>query len=175
MDYEENIAQLKLDLKQMKLFLKCSQEEQKYNPDESMMIKTLTIQIEEVESERDSAIRQKKSLDLDLLYMQDQKEQLCQETTKLENKYCEVEKENLSFTSIVQENEAELEDIMKKYKSSVAAVSSQQVILQNQSCAIIELEKEKIQLVEEVSELSTKLEIMENENLNCYKQKTLKI
>ena len=162
----------------MKLLLKCSQEEQKENPDESVnakMIKTLKNQIEEVESERDSAIRQNKSLDLDLLYMQDQKEQLCQEKTKLENKYCEVEKENLSFTSIVQENEAELEDIMKKYKSSVAAVSSQQVILQNQSCAKIDLEKEKIKLVEEVSELSTKLEILENENINCDKQKRFEI
>ena len=43
LDYEEIIAQLKLDLKQMKILLKCSQEEQKDNPDESnnaRMIKT---------------------------------------------------------------------------------------------------------------------------------------
>ena len=68
-----------------------------------------------------------------------------------------------------------MEVIKKKYKSSVAAISSQQVILQNQSCAIIELEKEKIELVEELRELSTKIEVLENENKNCSKQHRLKM
>ena len=62
---------------------------------------------------------------------------------------------------------------MRKYKSRVASVSAQQVILQNQSCAIIELEREKIQLVEDLSELSTKIEVLENENKICSKQQNL--
>ena len=64
---------------------------------------------------------------------------------------------------------------MKKYKSSVAAVSSQQVILQNQSCAIIELEKEKIRLNDEVVELSTKIDIFENETVNSSKIQRLEM
>ena len=44
LDYENIIALLKLDLKQMKLLLKCSHEEKKENPDESnnaRIVKTL--------------------------------------------------------------------------------------------------------------------------------------
>ena len=95
MDYEDIIAQLKLDLKQMKLFLKCSQEEHKDNPDESnnaRMIKKLKNQIEEVKSERDSAVRQNKTLDLDLWEMHDQMAQITPAKTKVENKYFEAAK-----------------------------------------------------------------------------------
>ena len=56
LNYEEIIAQLKLDLKQMKLFLKCSQKEHKENPDKSInasrMIKTLKTQIEDLKQQR---------------------------------------------------------------------------------------------------------------------------
>ena len=128
-----------------------------------------------MESERDSAVRQNKTLDLDLWEMHDQMAQITPAKTKVENKYFEVAKENSPLSSIIQENEEELENIMKKYKSTLAAVSSQQVILQNQSCAIIDLEKEKIKLVEEVGELCMKIEILENENLNSSKINRLEI
>ena len=162
----------------MNISLKCSQEEQKENPDESnnaWIIKTLKNQLEELESERDSAERQKKTLDLDLLEIHDQMAQITQAKTKVENKYFEAAKENLSLASIIQENEEELENIMKKYKSSVAAVSSQQVILKNHSCAIIELEKKKIKLFEDLGELCMTIEILENENLNSSKIHRLEI
>ena len=128
-----------------------------------------------MESERDSAVRQNKTLDLDLWEMHDQMAQITPAKTKVENKYFEVAKENSPLSSIIQENEEELENIMKKYKSTLAAVSSQQVILQNQSCAIIDLEKEKIKLVEEVGELCMTNEILENENLNSSKIHRLEI
>ena len=128
-----------------------------------------------MESERDSAVRQNKTLDLDLWEMHDQMAQITPAKTKVENKYFEVAKENSPLSSIIQENEEELENIMKKYKSTLAAVSSQQVILQNQSCAIIDLEKEKIKLVEEVGELCMTNEILENENLNSSKINRLEI
>ena len=178
LDYEDIILQLKLDLKQMKTLLKCSQEEHKDTQDDSKntrIIKMLKHQIEDIESERNTAIRQKKNIELDLIDLQDHIDQLSEAKTKIEKKYLDSAKEIVALATTYKENEDELEDIMRKYKTSVAAVSSQQVIMQNQSSAIIELEKEKIKLVESVTELSKNIEALEEDSKNCGKQKALEV
>ena len=178
LDYEGIILQLQIDLKQMKSLVKSTQDENKDHNEElknTKMIKMLKNQIEDLEGEKNSLVRQKKNLELDLLEVQDNLDEVSEAKTKLEHKYMETAKENVALATTIKENEDELEDIMKKYKTSVAAVSSQQVILQNQSCAIIDLEKEKMQLTETVNELTKNIDNLEDENINGNKYKTFEI
>ena len=59
------------------------------------------------------------------------------------------------------ENEEDLQDVMRKYKASVAAVSTDQITIQDQASTISELKVERNKLQEHLAELSTKVEALQ--------------
>ena len=69
-------------------------------------------------------------------------------------------REKAELSSQVMENEEDLQDVMRKYKASVAAVSTDQITIQDQASTIAELEDERNKLKEYLAELSTKVEAL---------------
>ena len=64
---------------------------------------------------------------------------------------------------------------MKKYKASVAAVSTDQITIQDQAGTIAELENERNKLREQLAELATKVESLEGENVTTTQHKRLEL
>ena len=126
-------------------------------------------QIEEVESERNSAIKAKKNLEEELFELQYQLDKNTQTKISIDEKYVETSRENASLATMVKDNEEELEEIMKKYIASVSALSSHQMTLEAQSETIEIYEDEKIKLKKEIENLHKQL-YLECEPLNQSKQ-----
>jgi hypothetical protein len=62
---------------------------------------------------------------------------------------------------------------MRKYKASVAAVSTDQITIQDQQASIQELEDERNRLREQLAELSSRLSCMEGDNVSTAQHKRL--
>ena len=80
---------------------------------------------------------------------------------ELEEKYRRALKENSSLSDQVLENEEEMQEIMKKYKSSVASITTDQITLQTQAMTIIEYEQDIVDLKETNTNLVDKIEKIE--------------
>ena len=164
LDYEEIIQQLRLDLKQTKALLKDCQSERSPETGNAKIIKQLKSQLEEAESEKSASIRQRKSHELDLLDLQEQMEDIIEGRRNVEKKYEEANKENVLLANQLRENEEELEEILTKYKSSIAALTAHQNSLQNQATIIAELENENINLTDKMETLQRKCSQMQEDS-----------
>ena len=67
------------------------------------------------------------------------------------------------------------QDVMRKYKASVAAVSTDQITIQDQAATIQELENERNKLREQYAEISQRLEHMDGENVSTAQHKRLEL
>ena len=75
----------------------------------------------------------------------------------------EANKENVLLANQLKENEEELEEILKKYKSSIAALTAHQTSLQSQATIIAELENENINLTDKMERLQRKCSQMQED------------
>ena len=94
----------------------------------------------------------------------------------------EVDEKNLRLTrekadlqSSLNENEEELQEVMRRYKACVAAVSTDQITIQDQSLTIQSLECERNKLREQYAELSQRLDHLEGENVSTVQHKRLEL
>ena len=71
--------------------------------------------------------------------------------------------------------ERPFQDVMRKYKASVAAVSTDQITIQDQAATIQELENERNKLREQYAEISQRLDHMEGENVSTAQHKRLEL
>ena len=171
-EYEAKIEKLELDLKRSKIILKDAQTRLVLGNDHfgnRKLISQMKNQIEDVENERNSAMKAKKNLEEEMFELQDQLDEITQMKVVTDKKYVETSTENVSLATMVKDNEEELEEIMRKYKASVSALSSQQMTLEAQSETIEIYEDEKIKLKKEIENLHKQL-YLECEPLNQSKQ-----
>ena len=89
-----------------------------------------------------------------------------------DEKSFETSRENVTLDALVNDNEEELEEIVRKYKASFLALSSHQIILQVQSETIENYEDEKNRMIGGIEKLRQQIDL-ECEPLNCSKQKIL--
>merc|ERR1719189_590453 len=75
-------------------------------------------------------------------------------------------REKADLSSQLEENEEEMHDIMRKYKASVAQVTTDQITIQDQASNIHQLEDEKQKLKEQLAELSQKVDFMDVETVS---------
>merc|ERR1711963_679521 len=73
-------------------------------------------------------------------------------------------REKADLSSQLEENEEELQEVMKKYKASVSQLSVDQIIIQESSNKVSDLEDERNRLKEQVAELTTRISSLEGEN-----------
>merc|ERR1712025_972808 len=66
-------------------------------------------------------------------------------------------------------------DIMRKYKASVAQVTTDQITIQDQASSIQQLEDDKAKLKEQLAELLQKIDCMDVDNMSNLTQKRLEM
>ena len=175
---DEMINKLKADLRKRGILLKDAQnlvDKLQQENSKKLMVKQLKNQIEDLEYENIAAVRGRKNAELELEEMKLQLEDITKTKVKLEDKYFATIRENASLSTQILENEEELQEMLKKYKSSVAAISTDQITLQDQAMTIIELENENDKLEERVSELSIKIVQLEEDTANVSQHKGLQL
>ena len=86
-------------------------------------------------------------------------------------------REKASLASQLQDNEEELQDLLRKYKASMASASSDQITIQDQAATIQDLELERNKLKDQYAEISKRLDEMgkEGTNTNAAQQQKLEI
>ena len=94
----------------------------------------------------------------------------------------ETEERNLRLTreradlqSSLTENEEELQEVMRRYKACVGAVSTDQITIQDQSLTIQTLECEWNKLREQYAELCQRLDHLEGENVSTVQHKRVEL
>ncbi|KAK9892323.1 hypothetical protein WA026_019778 [Henosepilachna vigintioctopunctata] len=155
------IRRLKNDLRKTKALLRDCQMQldmQKADMPGKNVIRQLKNQLEDTECARALAVKSKQSLESELAETQ----LLLEESTRLRREAEErsnlLSREKSELQSQLEENEEELAEVFKKYKAAVQQMSLDQVALQEQVSLVSELEVERNQLKEQLTELTSKLE-----------------
>ena len=84
-------------------------------------------------------------------------------------------REKSDFSTQLEDNEEELQEVMKKYKASVSQLSVDQITIQEQSHNIADLEDERNRLKEQLAELNQKVESLEGDSLTNAHQQRLEL
>merc|ERR1712045_604512 len=84
-------------------------------------------------------------------------------------------REKADLSSQLEENEEEMHDIMRKYKASVAQVTTDQITIQDQSSSIQQLEDDKTKLKEQLAELLQKVDCMDVDTVSNLTMKRLEM
>ena len=173
LDYEDCMDQLKLELKQSKALLRDAQINNALDAGSEKIIKQLKSQLDEAELEKSASLRKKKNIEMDILDLQENIADLHVEKKEIEAKYENSLRENHLLNHQLKDNEEELENILSKYKSSIATLTDHQSSLQNQAVIIAELENENINLYDKIEALQKKIkDIEEDGNQNVVDKKS---
>lgn len=175
---EEQLAKLRKDLKRTKALLRDAQlmiEKSHNEGSNKVMIRQLKNQLEDAEFTRTAAMKSKQNAELELADVQQQLDDMIRAKNDLEDRHLKLSREKAEYAGQLQENEEDLTEVMKKYKASVNAVTTDQITIQDQAANIAELEAERNKLRETVAELSIKVESMEGENVTTTQHKRLEL
>jgi len=175
---EEQVAKLKKDLKRTKALLRDAQlivEKSQNEGTNKVIMRQLKNQLEDAEFARTAAMKAKQNSELELADVQQQLDDVSRAKSDIEDKNLRLSRERADLQTNLQENEEELQDVMRKYKASVAAVSTDQITIQDQAATIQELENERNKLREQYAEISQRLDHMEGENVSTAQHKRLEL
>merc|ERR1719357_2450066 len=143
---EEQVAKLKKDLKRTKALLKDAQlivEKTQNEGTNKVIMRQLKNQLEDAEFARTAAMKAKQNCELELADVHQQLDDVSRAKSEIDDKNLRLSREKADLLTNLQENEEELQDVMRKYKASVAAVSTDQITIQDQAATIQELENER--------------------------------
>merc|ERR1711892_839682 len=175
---EDQIAKLKRDLKRTKALLRDAQlmiEKAQNEGTNKVLVRQLKNQLEDAEFARTAAMKGRQNAELELADVQIQLEDVSRSKSDLEDKHLRMAREKADVASQLQENEEELHDIMRKYKASVAAVSTDQITIQDQAGTIQELEEERNKLREQLAEMSQRVDCLDADNVSTVQHKRLEM
>merc|ERR1719357_1621837 len=175
---EEQVAKLKRDLKRTKALLKDAQmmiEKSQNEGTNKVIMRQLKNQLEDAEFARTAAMKARQNAELELADVQVQLEDCSRSKTELDEKNVRLGREKADLGSHLQEMEEELQDVMRKYKASVSAGTTDQITIQDQAATIQTLEAERNKLREQCAEISQRLDHMEGENVSTAQHKRLEL
>merc|ERR1719445_1503305 len=175
---EDQIAKLKRDLKRTKALLRDAQlmiEKAQNEGTNKVLVRQLKNQLEDAEFARTAAMKARQNAELELADTVVQLEDVSRAKSDLEEKHLRQGREKADLASQLQESEEELQDVMRKYKASVAAVSTDQITIQDQAGSIQELEEERNKLREQLAELSQRVESLDHDNVSSLAAKRLEM
>merc|ERR1719430_355756 len=131
---EDQIAKLKRDLKRTKALLRDAQlmiEKAQNEGTNKVLVRQLKNQLEDAEFARTAAMKARQNAELELADTVVQLEDVSRAKSDLEERHLRQGREKADLASQLQESEEELQDVMRKYKASVAAVSTDQITIQD--------------------------------------------
>ena len=181
---EDQISKLKRDLRRTKALLRDAQlmiEKAQNEGTNKVLVRQLKNQLEDAEFARTAAMKARQNAELELADTVVQLEDVSRAKSDLEEKHLRQGREKADLASQLQESEEELQDVMRKYKASVAAVSTDQITIQDQAGSIQvikqeyfshtlvffqELEEERNKLREQLAELSQRVESLDHDNVS---------
>ena len=106
-------------------------------------------------------MKAKHSKELELSDLQSQLDDMSRNRKLADDRCAKLGREKSDLTAQLQENEDELAEVIRKYKSSVSTISQDQITIQNQASQIQELEMESKKLKEQLGEITRRLEEMD--------------
>ena len=130
---EELIMKLKRDLKRTKALLRDAQVFMEKNQNEGtskIIVRQLKNQVEDAEMARASAMKAKQNSELELADVQIQLDDVMRSKHEVEERNLRLTREKADLQGCLNENEEELQEVMKKYKACVAAFSTDQITIQ---------------------------------------------
>ena len=136
---EDQIAKLKRDLRRTKALLRDAQlmiEKAQNEGTNKVLVRQLKNQLEDAEFARTAAMKARQNSELELADTVVQLEDVSRAKSDLEERHLRQGRERADLASQLQESEEELHDVMRKYKASVAAVSTDQITIQDQAGSI---------------------------------------
>merc|ERR1712079_91444 len=175
---EDLIARLKRDLKRTKALLRDAQlmlEKAQNEGSNKVLIRQLKNQLEDAEFARTAALKGKQNSELELADVQQQLDDIIRTKGNLEEKHLRLAREKADLSSQLEENEEEMHDIMRKYKATVAQVTTDQITIQDQSSSIQQLEDDKTKLKEQLAELLQKVDCMDVDTVSNLTMKRLEM
>lgn len=175
---EDQIAKLKRDLRRTKALLRDAQlmiEKAQNEGTNKVLVRQLKNQLEDAEFARTAAMKARQNSELELADTVVQLEDVSRAKSDLEERHLRQGRERADLASQLQESEEELHDVMRKYKASVAAVSTDQITIQDQAGSIQELEEERNKLREQLAEMSQRVESLDQDNVSSLAAKRLEM
>ncbi|XP_058804263.1 unconventional myosin-XVIIIa isoform X2 [Phymastichus coffea] len=160
----ETTQRLKRDLKRTRALLRDAQtmlERSKGDSTGKAALRHLKNQLEDAECARAVAVKAKQVLEQDLSETQAALEEASRQRSEAEDRANAANRERSELLSQLEENEEELAEVLKKYRATVQQVSAEQAHLQEAQVQIAALEAEKASLKEQVTELSQRIESVE--------------
>ncbi|XP_076176790.1 unconventional myosin-XVIIIa isoform X3 [Ptiloglossa arizonensis] len=160
----ETMHRLKRDLKRTKALLRDAQtmlERSKGESTGKAALRQLKNQLEDAECARAVAIKAKQALEQELNEIQASLEEALRQRSEAEERANVANRERTELLSQLEENEEELAEVLKKYRAAVQQVSAEQGQLQEAQVQIMVLETEKNLLEDQLSELTQRLESVE--------------
>ncbi|XP_055598011.1 myosin-8 isoform X10 [Uranotaenia lowii] len=163
---EEAASQkLKRDLRKYKALLRDAQsqlERAKTDSAGKALIRQLRNQLEDAESARSTAVKARQVAEGELQDVQLMLEEAQRARFDAEDKAQCALRDRTELQAQIDENEEEMAELMKKYSTTVKQLSSEQAIIADYEFKISELESEKKSLKEQITDLTTRLESVEN-------------
>lgn len=160
----ETVHRLKRDLKRTKVLLRDAQtmlERSKSDSTGKAALRQLKNQLEDAECARATAIKAKQALEQELNETQASLEETLRQRSEAEDRANVANRERTELLSQLEENEEELAEVLKKYRVAVQQVSAEQAQLQEAQVQIVALETERNSLKDQLSELTQRLESVE--------------
>ncbi|KAL7300497.1 hypothetical protein TKK_0006498 [Trichogramma kaykai] len=160
----ENTQRLKRDLKRTRALLRDAQtmlERSKGDSTGKAALRHLKNQLEDAECARAVAVKAKQALEQDLRETQAALEEVSRQRSEAEDRANAANRERAELLSQVEENEEELAEVLKKYRATVQQVADEQAQLSECQVQISALEAEKASLKDQLTELSQRLESVE--------------
>lgn len=171
---KESEKRLRRDLRKTKALLKDAEIViQKQTGAEGLKatIRQLRNTLDDKEFTCSAAVKAKKTMELEIDDLQQQLEDLSKSKAESENKSLQLLREKADLQSHVEENEEDLNDLMRKYKAVVQQQSVDQISMSDNLKQIEELTAEKDKYRQEVDSLQSRLKDLEENSI----EKTVKL
>ncbi|XP_033748343.1 unconventional myosin-XVIIIa-like isoform X3 [Pecten maximus] len=160
---------LRLELRKTKALLRDAEtvlQKMRGSEGTKAIIKQLRNRLEDSEFSAATAIKAKKTMELEIQDLQQQLDDLFKSKSEGDNKAMVLMREKSDLQSQLEENEEDMNEIMKKYKAVVHQQSVDQVTISDQLQQIDELTTDKDKLRQEVTELQMKVQTLEETSVD---------
>ncbi|XP_064613479.1 LOW QUALITY PROTEIN: unconventional myosin-XVIIIa-like [Liolophura sinensis] len=166
---KEHEKRLRRDLRRTKVLLRDAEtmlQKQRSGEGTKATIRQLRNQLEDAEFTSAAAVKAKKAMEIEVQELQQQLEDVSRAKQEVENRCIMLLRDKSDLESKMEENEEDTAEIMKKYKAVVQQHSVDSITLSDRLQQIEELASERNMLREQVSELSTKVQLAEDSTVD---------
>ncbi len=172
------MIKLRKDLKRTKALLKDAQlmvDRSRAESSNKVVLRQLKNQLEDAEFARMAALKAKQNAEMELSDVQAQLDEVLRSKADVEDRLIRLGREKADVSGQLEDNEEELQDVIKKYKAAVAQLSVDQITITEQANSISDLEEERNGLKETLAEYAQKVQSLEGENVSTAQHHRLEL